>query len=48
MKIMKILEFHVIIMKKIKNHRMPFANQENHENLRSPLENHENNEILKD
>ena len=44
MKIKKILELHVRIMKIIKNYRIECENHENHENLRTARDNHENHE----
>ena len=44
MKLMKIIEFQLRIMKIIKNNRILIENYENNENHRIPNENHENHE----
>ena len=42
MEIMKVIEFHVRIIKNQENHIIPHENFENHENLKIPNRNHEN------
>ena len=39
---MKVIEFHVRIIKNQENHIIPHENFENHENLKIPNRNHEN------
>ena len=41
---MKILEFHIIIMKINKFHCFPYQNNENHIIIRIPFQNHEKHE----
>ena len=44
---MKMLEFEMAIRKSKENHRNPYENDENHENLIIPFENNENHENLR-
>ena len=44
---MKIIEFHIGIMKTMQNLRISFKNHQNHENIRIPCDNHETMKIIK-
>ena len=46
MKIMKFMEFHKQKYKNNENHIIPYANQENNENLKILWENYKNHEII--